>query len=366
MPIAPTTTPTASVLNPRTQAGVMILLLGIAILIAVSPYAIGLLGVSVLYVLGLPMYQRILRVLAPPRAAVAVVLLILLFVIVPCGLILGLVLDQAPAMLRSVQNNAVFERLKYVHIGTLDVGTELSNSGNKIAEWASGQAFDFFGVAARTIINVLIALLGVYYMLLSGSGVWYKVKEYLPFSDAAAEVLRERFYSITQATFYGTILTSVVQGALVGVGLRIAGLPGALFWGFVAGFASILPLVGGALVWLPGTLVLLAQGQTKQALFLGVWGGLLVANIDNVVRAFVFKRMSNIHPLTTLIGAFAGLRYFGLLGVLVGPLAITYFFELLRIFDEEYGVVESVRRASLALRVSGAIGEVEEAKSTTR
>lgn len=133
----------------------------------------------------------------------------------------------------------------------------------------------------------------------------------------------------------------------------ISGIPSPVFWGTVAAFASILPLVGGAMVWLPATLALLALGDTNHAIFLGLWGALLVSNIDNVIRPLIFKKLSDIHPLTTLVGAFAGLRYFGLLGVLVGPLAITYFFELLRIFEKEYAVAAQVKRATKALRSSG-------------
>ena len=68
-----------------------------------------------------------------------------------------------------------------------------------------------------------------------------------------------------------------------------------------------------------------------------------MTNIDNLVRPWIFRRVASVHPLVTLVGALAGLQYFGLLGVLMGPLAITYFFELLRIYDEEYGVTQAAR-----------------------
>lgn len=350
-PYEPPARATSTLLDPRTQAGIVIVLLGLGIVIAVSPFLVGLLGVLVLYVLGQPMHQRFSRVMSAERAAVLVLLMIGLFVLIPSTIVLGLVLDQAPAAIRGFQENELLDRLRDVRVGEIDVGTEISKAGRNVVAWLSSQAFDLFGVAARTAINLVIALTGLYYLLTGGASAWDKVKEYLPFSGDAAERLRERFYSITQATFYGTIVTAIVQGTLVAVGFWIAGIPSPVFWGTVAAFASILPLVGGALVWVPATLVLLAQERTGHAIFLGLWGALLVSNIDNVIRPLVFRKLSNIHPLTTLIGAFAGLRYFGLLGVLVGPLAITYFFELLRIFDEEYAVVAQVRRASVAFRM---------------
>lgn len=351
--------PTSSLLHPRSQAGIVIVLLGIGIVIAMTPFFVGLLGVLVLYVLGQPMHDRIKRVLSPERAAIVVLILIALFVLVPAIIVLGLVLDQAPAAIRSFQENAVLERLREVRIGSIDVGAELGKAGRNVVTWLSGQAFDLFGVAARSAINLIIALVGVFFLFSGSTSAWSKVKEYLPFSDASCELLRDRFYSITQATFYGTVVTAVVQGSLIGIGFWISGIPSPVFWGTVAAFASILPLVGGALVWLPATLVLLAQGDNGHALFMGLWGAVLVSNIDNFIRPFIFKKLSNIHPLTTLVGAFAGLRYFGLLGVLVGPLAITYFFELLRIFEEEYAVAAQVKRATMAMRATGSFPKFE-------
>lgn len=359
-PAAPTLpTPTSSLLHPRSQAGIVIVLLGLGIVVAMTPFFVGLLGILVLYVLGQPMHARFTRILPADRAAVLVLVVIALFVLVPALIVLGLVLDQAPSAVRSFQENSVLERLHNVRIGQIDVGAELGKAGRNVVGWFSSQAFDLFGVAARSVINLVIALTGVYFLLSDGGSAWQKVKEYLPFSDASSELLRERFYSITQATFYGTIVTAVVQGTLIGTGFWISGIPSPVFWGTVAAFASILPLVGGAMVWLPATVVLLAQGDTTHAIFLGLWGALLVSNIDNVIRPLIFKKLSDIHPLTTLVGAFAGLRYFGLLGVLVGPLAITYFFELLRIFEKEYAVAAQVRRATKAMRASGAFPKFE-------
>jgi predicted PurR-regulated permease PerM len=97
------------------------------------------------------------------------------------------------------------------------------------------------------------------------------------------------------------------------------------------------------LVWLPAVLVLLAEGRYGQAAIMLVIGGGIASNVDNVIRPLVYKRVSNIHPMITLVGAFAGVRYFGLLGILLGPLAIAYLFELLRFYREEYGSTDEAQ-----------------------
>ena len=142
---------------------------------------------------------------------------------------------------------------------------------------------------------------------------------------------------MTEATLLGTVLVAVMQGAIVGFGFWLVGLSSPLFWGTVTAFASILPVLGSALVWIPGVIVLLLQSRYGAAAGLAVIGGLVASNIDNLVRPLVYRRVSDIHPMVTLIGAFAGVKYFGLLGVLLGPLAIAYLFELLLSYREEYG-----------------------------
>jgi len=94
--------------------------------------------------------------------------------------------------------------------------------------------------------------------------------------------------------------------------------------------------VGSGLVWGPGVLALALEGRYGWAIGLAIWGVLLVGNVDNVIRPMVFQRWAQIHPFITVIGAFAGIRWFGLLGLLIGPLAISYFFELIRMYRAEY------------------------------
>ena len=96
-------------------------------------------------------------------------------------------------------------------------------------------------------------------------------------------------------------------------------------------------MLGTSLVWLPATLVLLVQNRYGAAITMLVIGAGIASNVDNLIRPLIYRRVSNIHPMITLVGAFAGVRYFGLLGVLLGPLGIAYLFELLKFYREEYG-----------------------------
>jgi len=320
----------------RERAGALIAVLGVAIVIALSPFAVGLLGAAVLYVLCEPIFQRLLKRLPMGVAAVLTLIFAILVIALPVMWIVVLVAEQAPDMIRGVQSADVFARLGSIRIGRIDLGAELAKASGTFFQWLSQQAFDFVGGATRATLNLVISFFALYYMLVSAEHSWRAFREFMPFSEEASEDLKSRFYSLTHATVLGTALTALAQGTTIAIAFRLVGLPNAMFWGVVTGFTSILPVLGSAMVWIPAAGVLLAQQRYGAAVVMVAIGGGITSNIDNVIRPMVYKRVSNIHPLVTLVGAFAGIKYFGLLGVLLGPLAIQYFFEFLRIYRREY------------------------------
>jgi predicted PurR-regulated permease PerM len=323
--------------TPRDRAGLLIFALGAAILLALAPFLSGLLGAAVLYVIFVRPYKRIARAVKPGTASALVLVGALVLIAVPISWLIGVVIDQAPDSLRAVQSSPLFARLGQLRIGGFDAGAELAKASGTLVSWMSSQVFAFVGSATSAALNLVIAFFGLYYLLRSGEDTWPVIRRYIPFSTATADALRDRFFSVTEATLLGTALVATLQGGLVGLGFWIVGLPNALFWGTVTAFASILPVLGSALVWLPAVLVLVAQGKYGGAIGLAVIGAGIASNIDNLIRPVVYKRVSNIHPMITLVGAFAGVRYFGLLGLLLGPLAIAYLFELLQFYRVEYG-----------------------------
>lgn len=323
--------------TPRERAGLLILALAIGILLAVAPFVSGLLGAGVLYVVFVRLYRRLERVMKPAAAAVVTLTVALVIVALPLGWLIGVVIAQAPEALRTFQSSSVFARIADLRIGSFGVGSELAKASGTIATWLSARVFSFVGSATSAVLNLVIAFFGLYYMLRSDRNTWDTIRPYIPFSPTTADALRDRFVSVTEATLLGTMLIAVIQGTLVGTGFWIVGLPNPFFWGTVSAIASILPVLGTALVWLPAVLVLLVQNRYGAAITMLVIGAGIASNIDNLIRPLVYRRVSHIHPMITLVGAFAGVKYFGLLGVLLGPLAIAYLFALLSFYREEYG-----------------------------
>jgi predicted PurR-regulated permease PerM len=272
-----------------------------------------------------------------PRIAAALVTFLALFLIVVPGVsFAGLIVSQAQEIASGVVASPLLERIAQIQIRGVDIGPQLAGLGGKLVSWIGSSAFGLIGTATRLALNLTIALFGLYYLLLSPGGTWEAVRPYIPFSSANTETLRLRFRNVTISTVIGTGLVAAIQGALVGLGFWVAGLSNALFWSVVTMVFAILPVVGSGMVWGPGAIALGLGGHWGWAIALAIWGLVVVGNVDYIVRPIIFRRWANIHPVVTLLGALAGVPYFGLLGLLIGPLALSYFFELIRMYREEY------------------------------
>lgn len=321
----------------RTRARVLIVVLAAGILYGAAPYLPGLLGAAVLYVVSVPLYHRLATRLSGAWAALVVTLVVAIVLVLPAVWLAAVALEQAPDALTAITKSTGFAELSGLHIGPLDVGAQLSRAGEMLATWASQQALSVLGGVTRAVLNLLIATVGLYYLLQSADALWKRVLPLIPFSKAGADALRERFAMVTQATLLGIAATGLAQGATIGITFWLVGLSNPVVWGTATAVASIFPILGSALVWGPGVIVLIVGHHYGAAIVLGLVGGLIASNIDNVIRPLVYRRVSGVHPMATLVGAFAGVELMGLLGLLMGPLAISYLFELLDLYDAEYG-----------------------------
>lgn len=320
----------------RQRAALLIFALGLGLLWAIWPYSTGLIGAPVLYIIFAPLHRALARRMPAGVAAGIVILLGIVLVLGPGVSFLGLLAGQAQEMATGVIESPLLAKLRVLRVGPYDVGAQLETIGARIVSWIGSSALGLIGTATRLGIQLTIAFFGLYYLLLAPRKTWHGLRPFIPFSARNAELLRDRFRDVTISTLVGTGLTAVVQGALVGLAFAVVGLPNALFWGVVTAIFAILPVVGSGLVWGPAVVVLALAGRYGAAAGLAVWGLVVVGNVDNVIRPYVFRRWARIHPFITIIGAFAGIQYFGLLGLLIGPLAISYFFELIRMYRAEY------------------------------
>ena len=320
----------------KERAALVVLLLAVALAIALSPYVSGLLGAPVLYVLFRPMHQWLSQKIKPWIAAAIVILVAFLLIVIPGIWLIGMLVGQAQGVAASLVNSPLLARISTLRVGQFEVGPQLASIGKEVITWLGGSALGFIGTATRFTLNLLFTFFGLYYLLLNPDGTWRAVVPYIPFSQQNVQILRERFVSLTAATVVGTGLVAVLQGTIVGIGFLITGLNDPLFWGVVTMVFGILPVVGAGMVWAPASISLFLNGHAGRAVILIILGVVVVANVENFVRPYVFAKYSQVHPMVTLVGAVLGVSYFGLIGLLIGPLALSYFFELIRMYREEY------------------------------
>jgi predicted PurR-regulated permease PerM len=305
-----------------------------AILVGLFPFASGLIGSLMLCTLLRSAHQRLLRLVGPRASALILAVGALVTLLLPGAWLLSTIVREARGALATLDINQAAAWLSSTRFGSTDLSREVANVASGLVSWLSGHAVTVVGTVTSALLNVLIALFGLYYLLLGGDALWTRARRFLPVNEATADALASRFVDVTDALLLGTLLTAVLQGTVVGGAFAIVGLNPPILWGFVTACASVLPVLGSALVWLPGVIVLLVQHRPGAAVFLLVVGAGVASNLDNLARPFVYRRVSGIHPMLTLVGAFAGVRLFGLIGAFIGPLVLSYFLELLDVYDE--------------------------------
>lgn len=320
----------------RQRAALLVALLGIGLALALAPYATGLIGAVVLYVILAPVNQVLRRRISPALAASLLTGLALVLILVPGFSFAGVIVSQAQQMASGVVQSPLLGRLGDLEIAGYAVGPRLTALGENLVTWIGSSAFGLIGTATRLALNLTIAFFGLYFLLLHPEQTWEMVRPYIPFSHDNTERLRQRFRDVTNSTLVGTLLIAMVQGALVAAAFAVTGISNAVFWGSVTAIFAILPLVGSGLVWGPGAISLALDGRYAAAIGMVAWGLVVVGMVDNALRPIVYRRWARIHPVVTLVGAIGGVRYFGVLGILIGPLGLSYFFELIRMYREEY------------------------------
>jgi predicted PurR-regulated permease PerM len=204
----------------------------------------------------------------------------------------------------------------------------LQNSGRMLAA-ASGQVFLN---TAGTLLRFFLMLFILFFMLRDGQMWFDRAAALLPLMRGKRDALIARLGKVTRAVVYGCGLTAAVQGLMVGIGFAIAGLPGPVVFGVLAGVSALLPFGGAGIVWLPGALYMLATGSYGWGIFLLVWGG-VVSTSDNFIRPVIISRYTPVPTLLVFLGVIGGVAAFGLIGFIFGPVILVLATELLRFFE---------------------------------
>lgn len=209
----------------------------------------------------------------------------------------------------------------------------LDQLSDKLITYAGNLFPSLIAGTAHVILGIIVMYFLLYFMLIGYEEFEKALLHYSPFRQQNALKFADELKNITYANVLGQGFIAFVQGSLVSIGFFIFDIPDAVFWGVISMFFSFLPIVGPPIVFVPAAIIELINGHNVAGIGLLLWGILLVSSIDNVIRFLLAKRIGNIHPLVTVIGVIIGIPVFGIMGIVFGPLLLSYFILTIRIYE---------------------------------
>jgi len=209
-----------------------------------------------------------------------------------------------------------------------------TKAGNLVA----GQAKALLTGTGLLLSKVVLMLFVLYFAVRDGEEMLAGIRSLSPLPPEQEDRLLARFRSQSRSSLLGILGTAAAQGTVGGIGLALVGLPG-LFWGTVMAFTSLIPFVGTALVWVPAAVYLLITGHPVMATFLALWCVVIVGTIDNFLRPVLMRGESGMSTLWMFFAVLGGLQYFGLPGLLYGPLVFGLCAVLLFMYRTEFAHV---------------------------
>ncbi|MEM0962039.1 MAG: AI-2E family transporter [Bacteroidota bacterium] len=313
----------------------------------------------VLAVLFTPLFERFRRLLRGRASAAALLTLltVLVAVVAPLVFLGTLVTQEAVDVYRQVATGqidltepvaAVERMLPRLGQRVEELGIDFDGLRERISQSAlavsQGVATRLIAVGQQAVTFTLLLAVTLYvlfFFVRDGERLQNVLIRALPLGDTRERRLLSKFAAVTRATVKGTFVIAAIQGTIGGVGFAVLGLGSPVLWGVMMAVFSLLPAVGGAIVWVPAALYLLASGAWVKALILAGIGVGLMGTVDNALRPILVGRDAGMPDYMILLSTLGGLATFGFSGLVVGPVVAGLFLTVWDIFAEEFGSSDS-------------------------
>lgn len=190
--------------------------------------------------------------------------------------------------------------------------------------------------SVNSIVEIAVAYLMLYFLLKEYRQIQRWIMQYLPMKESNIEEMKVDMKRLVVSNSVGVPLTAFIQGIVAFIGYLIFGVEDAFVFFILTAFASLLPVVGAAVIYIPLVLMLLANGQQGSAIGLGIYCLVVVGTSDNLIRFLLQKKMADVHPLITIFGVVVGVNIFGFIGIIFGPILFSLFMWLIKIYYREF------------------------------
>ncbi len=224
---------------------------------------------------------------------------------------------------------------RWIDVSKFDVRGAISSHVQQAGVWVLGSGASILRGFTRIIVDALITLVIVFFFFRNGKAWLHTAVEATPLSPSQAHRLLSNISDTIVANVYGILSVGLAQGLLTGIAVAIVGIPSPLLLGLGAAFASIIPVVGAAIVWAPCGLYLIFTGALWKGVFVLLWGVLVISAADNIIRPWVVSGKVELHPLILLFFSLGGVEAFGFIGLFLGPVVASVLAVLFKMFREE-------------------------------
>ncbi len=303
-----------------------------------------------------PFYRFFKRILKNKSIASLITSLLIIFIIVlPIFFVIFLVVNEAIDLYYKISIElksediskyldpknweGVIEFLKenapFIKIEDLNLKQEITNlMGNITTTLVNSSTF-----ILRNLTNFLwylfLMFFTMFFLYRDGNRILERLKHLSPLSTTYEEMVINKFKVISYSIFFGMFVTAIAQGVICGIGFMIIGVS-PLFMGIMCAAFSIVPILGTSVVWLPVSLILLLTGNYWEAIFIALWCFGIGFIIENYGRPLLIKGKSNLHQLLVFFSILGGIHFFGVLGVIFGPVFAALAIILMDIYSAEY------------------------------
>ena len=331
-------------------------LLGVALFKIIEPFVGAILWSVLLAFLLLPVNQALRRALRGSRTAAAMALTVgvILVLVGPASFLAIIFTRQASDLIVRLQEAADrYHMVKLSDLLRVPVIERIVRWAESVAPITADQIETWFVNAAKALLGLLVAsggavvveafstLIGLimmlfllFFFLRDGEEMVQRTLVLVPMDAERQGHLLDHLSAVTRAVVFGSLLTALVQGTLVGIAFALVGLPSPVFFGGLAVLAALVPLVGSTLVWAPGAGVLAFHGRWYAAIFVVLWGAVVISMADNIVRPLFISGRAQISTLPVFIGLVGGLSAFGPIGMVTGPVIVALTLALFRFAEE--------------------------------
>ena len=215
----------------------------------------------------------------------------------------------------------------------------------KITTWGSNTVPKILASTFDTILSIVIMYFILYFMLVDGRKMESNFYDWVPLKDENTMLLRKELNSMVYSNAIGIPLIAILQGIVGLVGYLILGVDEPWFWFVITCITAMLPVLGAAMAYIPVSLLFFAGGQSGRGLIMLLYGFGIIGTVDNLFRFWVLRRIGDVHPLITGFGVIIGVSLFGFIGLIFGPILISLFLVLIKIYASEFNIEKRDRKS---------------------